>query len=57
MVFEIVQVTMKHDPFDARNPCRLSIHLAFTYSVGPSSVLWSELGPAPHFPPMRVLEV
>ena len=28
-----------------------------TYSVGPSSVVWSELGPAPPFPPMRVLEV
>ena len=40
-----------------RNPCRLYIHLAFTYSVGPSSVVWSELGPAPPFPPMRVLEV
>ena len=23
-----------------RNPCRLYIHLAFTYSVGPSSVVW-----------------
>ena len=33
------------------------IHLAFTYSVGPSSVVWSELGPAPPFPPMRELEV
>jgi hypothetical protein len=33
------------------------IHLAFTYSVGPSSVVGSELGPAPPFPPMRVLEV
>jgi hypothetical protein len=40
-----------------RNPCRLYIHLAFTYSVGPSSVVWSELGPAPPFPPMRMLEV
>ena len=41
-----------------RNPCRLYIHLAFTYSVGPSSVVWSsELGPAPPFPPMRVLEM
>ena len=27
-----------------RNPCRLYIHLAFTYSVGPPSVVWSELG-------------
>ena len=40
-----------------RNPFRLYIHLAFTYLVGPSSVVWSELGPAPPFPPMRVLEV
>ena len=36
-----------------RNPCRLHIRLAFTYSVGPSS----ELGPAPPFPPMRELKV
>ena len=28
------------------NPCRLYIHLAITYSIGPSSVVWSELGPA-----------
>ena len=40
-----------------RNPCRLYIHLAFAYSVGPSSVVRSELGPAPPFPPTRVLEV
>ena len=35
------------------------IHLAFAYySVGPSNVVWSsQLGPAPHFPPMRVLDV
>ena len=39
------------------NPCRLYVHLAFTYSVGPSSVVWSKLGPAPPFSPMRVLEV
>ena len=32
-----------------RNPCRIYIHLAFTYSVGPSSVVWSEFGPAPLF--------
>ena len=38
-------------------PCRPYIHLAFTYSVGPSSVVWSELGLAPPFPPMRVLEL
>ena len=40
-----------------RNPCRLYIHLAFPYSIGPSSVVWSNLGPAPPFAPMRVLEV
>ena len=34
-----------------------ALHLALTYSVGPSSIVWSELGPAPPFPPMRVLEV
>ena len=38
-----------------RNPCRL--YIAFHYSVGPSNVVWSELGPALPFPPMRVLEV
>ena len=41
-------------PVPRRNPCRLYIHLAFTYSVDPSSVAWrSELRPAPPFPPMR----
>jgi hypothetical protein len=40
-----------------RNPCRLYIHLAFTYFVGASRVVWSELGPVAPFPPMRVLEV
>ena len=40
-----------------RMPRRFYIHLAFTYSAGPSSVVWSKLGPAPPFPPMRVLEV
>ena len=40
-----------------RNPCRLYIHFAFTYSVGPSCVVWSESGPAPPFPPTIVLEV
>ena len=39
------------------NPCRLYIHLALTYSVGPSSVVLIKLGAAPPFPPMRVLEV
>jgi hypothetical protein len=55
---KIVQVTMKHDPLmPCMNPCRLYLHLAFTYLVGPSSIVWRELGPAPPFPPMRVLEV
>ena len=40
-----------------RNLCRLYIYLAFTYSIGPSSLVWSELGPAQPFPPMRMLEV
>jgi hypothetical protein len=40
-----------------RNPCTLYIHLAFTYFVGPSSVVWNELGLAPPFPPMRVFVV
>ena len=40
-----------------RTPCRLYIYLVVTYSVGPSSVVWSEFGPAPPFPPLRVLEV
>jgi hypothetical protein len=61
VVFENNQVTMKHDPFDAIEE---SIHVDFAsilhsliYSVGPSSVVRSKLGPAPPFPPMRVLEV
>ena len=40
-----------------RNPWRLCIHLAFTYSISPSSIVWSDLGPTPSSPPMRVLEV
>ena len=40
-----------------RNPCRLYSHLPFTYSVCPSSVVWSEIGPVPPFSPMRVLVV
>ena len=31
------------------NPCRLYTHLAFTHSVGPSSIVWNELRPAPPF--------
>ena len=39
------------------NSYRLYIHRAFAYFVGPSSAVWrSELGAAPPFPPMRVLE-
>jgi len=34
-----------------RNSCRLYIHLAFTYYVGPSSVVCNELGLASPFPP------
>ena len=30
-------------------PCRTYIHIAFPYLVGPSSVVWSELGPSPPF--------
>ena len=62
------EVVFKNNPSDhetwsipwhvERNPCRPYIHLTFTYSDGPSSVVWSsELGPAPPFPPMGVLEV
>ena len=39
------------------HPCRLYIHLAFTYFGGLSRVVVSELGRAPPFPPMRVLEM
>ena len=34
--------TMIHS-MSCRNPCRLYIHISFTYSVSPSSVVWSEL--------------
>jgi hypothetical protein len=40
-----------------RYPCRLYIHVAFTYSVGPSRTVGSELGPAPPLSPTRVLGV
>ena len=40
-----------------RSPHRLCILFAFTYSIGPSSAVWSELEPAPPFQPIRVLEV
>jgi hypothetical protein len=41
---------MRRDPFNCHVgiPCRLCIHLAFTYFVGPSSVVWIELGPLSH---------
>ena len=45
-----------HDILPCRNPCRLYIHLVFTFSIGLSCVVRSELGPSPPFPPMRVLE-
>jgi hypothetical protein len=44
--------------------CHVGFRVDFTsilhshiHSVGPSSVVWSERGLAPPFPPMRVLEV
>jgi hypothetical protein len=41
---ERVHMTMKHYPFlPCKNPHRLYLHLAFTYSGGPSSVERSEL--------------
>ena len=49
-VLTIAQVTTKHYPFDAM----YKIHVEFTYFVGPVSVVWTELGPAPPFPPMRM---
>jgi hypothetical protein len=49
---KIVQVTMKHESIW----CHVGIHVDFTsilhsliYSIGPSSVVWSELGPASTF--------
>ena len=51
-----------HETLSVR--CHVGIHVDFTsilhshsYSVGPSSLVGSELGPAPPFPPMIVLEV
>jgi hypothetical protein len=57
----MIQVTMKQYPIRFH----VGIHVDFTSTfrshtpfVGPSSVVWSnEFGPAPPFPPMRVLEV
>ena len=55
---KIVQVTINMIRLmPCKDPCRLYIHLAFTYSVDLSSVVWRELRLAPPFPPMRVLEV
>jgi hypothetical protein len=34
-----------------KNPCRLYIHLAFTHSTHPSSIVWNKLGSALLFPP------
>ena len=57
---KIIQVTMKHKSIW----CHVGIHVDFTsilhslvYSVGPSSIVWSELGPAPPSPSIRVHEV
>ena len=55
---KIVQVTINMiHAMPCRNPCRLYIQLAFTYSIGPSSIVWNELGPIPCFPPMRSVMV
>ena len=40
-----------------KNPRRFYTRLAFSYSIGPSSVVRRELGPAPPFPPTRALEM
>jgi hypothetical protein len=40
-----------------RNPCRVYIHLAFTYFFSPSSILWSKIGLGLPSPSMRELEV
>ena len=61
MVFE--KSPNDHETWSIR--CHVGIHVdttsifhSRTYSVGPSSIVWSELGPvSPPFPPMRVLEV
>ena len=55
----IIQLTMKHDSFDAMWEFHVDFYipLAITYSVGPSSVVQSEFGPAPPSPPMKVLKV
>ena len=51
-----------HETWSIR--CHVGVQVDFTSilhshtpSVGPSSVVWSELGPVPPFPQMRVLEV
>ena len=54
----IVQVTMNHVLVDAVKICHVdfaSIFRSHTYSGGPSSVVWSELGPAPPFPMRMVM--
>jgi hypothetical protein len=54
-----IQVIMTHDPFDVmyKSMKTYNIHLAFTYSIDPSSAMWSKLVRALPFPPMRVVEV
>ena len=58
---KIVQVTMKHDPFDAVKESMWTLPSIFvhshSYSVAPSSVVWRALGPAPPLSTMRVVEV
>ena len=58
-LLKIIQVTMKHDPIR----CHVGIHadsttiLHWHTPLVPQGVVWSELGPAPPFSPMGVLEV
>ena len=52
-------MVFKNSPSDHDTWCiqcheEIHVHLVFTFSVGPSSVVWSKLGPALAFPPMRV---
>ena len=61
------ELVLKNNPSDHETwsiRCHVWVHVdvtsilhSLTYSVGPSSIVWSELGPAPPFPLMRVLEV
>jgi hypothetical protein len=57
-ILKIVKVTMNMiHLMPCKNPHRIDIYLASTYSVGPSSVVQNKLAQAPPFPPMRMLEV